>query len=55
LEQYGNKDLSYDYLPINLEIKKSDIDTLPIDMEDKTNLLNFLSIFKDKEEGKYKI
>lgn len=55
INEYSNKESSYDYLPINFEIKKSDIDALPIDMEDKINLLNFLSRFKDWDTEKYKI
>jgi len=41
---------SYDILPIRFKIKKSNIDSLPIDMDDRINLLNFLSKFKNDEE-----
>ncbi len=42
---------SYDTLPITYKIKKSDIDSLPIDIEDRTKLLIFLSRFTTDNEN----
>ena len=42
---------SYDTLPITYKIKKSDIDSLPIDLEDRTKLLIFLSRFTTDNEN----
>ena len=50
INEFWENAKSYDALPITYNIKKSDINTLPIDLEDKTKLLNFLSRFKADEE-----
>lgn len=51
INQFWEKAKAYDTLPITYKIKKSDINTLPIDLEDKTKLLNFLSRFKTDDEN----
>lgn len=51
INQFWENAKSYDALPITYKIKKSDINNLPIDLEDKTKLLNFLSRFKNDEES----
>ena len=51
IEDYWDRAKSYDTFPIRYEIQKSDVDALPIDMEDRVNLLNFLSQVKSTEEG----
>ena len=53
INEFWNKEKSYDYIPINYEIKKEDIKNLNIDMEDKTNLMNFLSKFESEDKKKY--
>ena len=42
---------SYDILPITYTFKKSDIDNLPLNVEDRTKLLIFLSRFKSDENN----
>ena len=51
ITQFWGTEKSYDALPIRYEIKKSDINSLDITIEDKIKLLNFLSRFK--QEDKY--
>lgn len=51
IDEFWANGKSYDVLPIRFKIKKSNIDSLPIDMDDKINLLNFLSKFKNDEEN----
>ena len=52
LDEYGkNVNSSRDSLPIEYEIKKSDIEALPINEEDKKNLLNLLSQVKKVNEN----
>lgn len=55
INQFWSKEKSYDYLPIRYEILKKDIEDLDINMEDKTNLMNFLSRFEGdgKDNDKY--
>lgn len=55
LKDYGNNARSWDTLPITYEIKKADIEALPINEEDKTNLLNFLSQVKYTDDDSYLI
>ena len=50
ITQFWGTEKSYDALPIRYEIKKSDIDSLDITIEDKTKLLNFLSRFEQEDE-----
>lgn len=46
-EFWKNASKSFDTLPIEYTINKSDIDTLDIAIEDKTKLMNLLSKFED--------
>ena len=53
INEFWNNAKNYDIFPIRYEIKKSDIENMPINIEDRTNLLNFLSRFKNQDDEKY--
>ena len=52
IEQYSWNSKSFDAIPLRYEINKSDIDNLDITLEDRTQLLKFLSRFKT-DSNKY--
>ena len=51
INQFWENAKAYDSLPISFKIKKWDINALPINTDDRTKLLNFLSRFKTDEEN----
>ena len=55
IDEFWSKEKSYDYLPIRYEINKEDVEKLQIGMEDKINLMNFLSRFETEDKTKYVI
>lgn len=50
IDEFWPKEKAYDTLPIKFKIKKSDVNSLPINMDDRVNLLKYLSRFKTDEE-----
>lgn len=54
IDEFWNKAEAYDFLPISFKIKKSDVDVLPLDIEDRIKLLNFLQRF-DTDGDNYMI
>ena len=51
IDEFWGRAKAYDFLPLSFSIKKSDIDALPLDMEDRIKLLNFLQRFDTGEEN----
>ena len=50
ITQFWDIAKTYDNLPITYTIRKDDIDSLPLEIDDRIKLLNFLSRFKTDEE-----
>ena len=51
IDEFWGRAKAYDFLPLSFSIKKSDIEALPLDMDERIKLLNFLKRFDTGEEN----